>query len=514
MNFKNLTIRTKLILMLSLSAIIALAVLSITSAYYIVNNQREQSLHNLTQIAQITSENVQASLMFDDEESAAKILSPLKINPSIEEGILYTVDNKIFASYFNENLTISQKEKVLKTALKELSPDLRQSVNWNQICVVMPVKVNEEVIGYLKIDSDTKEIEKAIISQLIRLLLSGTAIILIIILISFKLHQTFTTPIYKLLGIMDAVSIHNKYDVEIEIDSHDEFKDLYAGFAYMLSTINNQNKKIELIHQQTRDSIEYSASIQKALLPKEHAMHDFFDDTFTIWQPKDTVGGDIYLFETLRHEDEALLMVIDCTGHGVPGAFVTMIVKAIEKEIVAKLIKSDFEINPAIIMQYFNKHMRLLLHQDEKESFSNAGFDGGIMYVNKRENIIRYAGSNTPLFLVQGDTQTIIKSDKESIGYKKSNPDYLFTMHEIKITTETKVYLTTDGYLDQTGGEKGFLFGKKRFAKLVNYAHNKECFEQKKIFENSFEAYRKNNEVKDDRTLIAFKINPLEGEEA
>ena len=514
MNFKNFSIRTKLILMLSLSAIIALTVLSFTSAYYIVNNQREQSLHNLTQMAQIISENVKASLMFDDDESARKMLAPLRINPSIEDGILYTVDKKIFASYFNEKLTLKQKDKSLKTPLKKLRSDLYAKVDWNHIFVVAPIKVNQEIVGYLKIDSDTKEIEAAIVSQLIRLLLSGSAIIIIIILLSFKLHQTFTTPIYKLLAIMDDVSLHNKYDVNIDIDSGDEFKELYAGFAYMLSTINSQNHKIELIHKQTRDSIEYSANIQKALLPKENVMFDFFDDTFTIWQPKDTVGGDIYLFETLRHEDEALLMVIDCTGHGVPGAFVTMIVKAIEKEIVAKLIKSDFDINPATIMKYFNKNMRMLLRQDEKDSFANAGFDGGIMYINKRENIIRYAGSNTPLFLVEGDILSVIKSDRESIGYKKSNPEYIFKMHEIKIKKETKVYLTTDGYLDQTGGEKGFLFGKKRFSKLIQYSHEKECFEQKKIFENSFDAYRQENEVKDDRTLIAFKINPSNGEKS
>ena len=512
MNFKNLSIRTKLILMLSLSAIIALSVLSLTSAYYIVNNQREHSLHNLTQLVQITGENIKASLMFDDEESAAKILEPLSINPNIEEALLYTPKNRLFASYINPNLSIAQKETILKTRLKNLNPTLQQTINWDQISVMTPIFVNKEVIGYLKIDSDTKDIESAIINQLLRLLIAGGMIILIIVLVSFKLHHMFTTPIYKLLGIMDEVSLNNNYDISIEIDSNDEFKELYAGFSFMLSTINSQNKKIEFIHNQTRDSIEYSANIQKALLAKENDMVEFFDDTFTIWKPKDTVGGDIYLFETLRHKDEALLMVIDCTGHGVPGAFVTMIVKAIEKEIVAKLTKSDFDINPAIIMQYFNKHMRILLRQDTKGSFANAGFDGAIMYINKRENILRYAGSNTPLFLVQGEELRVIKGDKESIGYKKSNPDYIFKMHEIIIDEETKVYLTTDGYLDQTGGEKGFLFGKKRFLKLINYAHNKECFEQKKIFENSFDAYKQENEVKDDMTLVSFKINPSKGE--
>jgi len=512
MNFKNVSIRTKLILMLSMSAVVALSVLSLTSAYYIVNSQREYSVHSLTQLALITSENIKASLMFEDEESAAKMLKPLSIKPNIEEALLYTVKNRLFAYYINPNLSIAQNENILQKKLKSLKPELQKRLDWNQLSVTTPIFVNKEVIGYLKIDSDTKEIENAIINQLLRLLLAGGMIILIIILVSFKLYHAFTTPIYKLLGIMDDVSSHHRYDVAIEIDRKDEFKELYTGFAYMLSTINSQNKKIEFMHKQKCDSIEYSANIQKALLPKENEMVNFFDDIFILWKPKDTVGGDIYLFNKLRHKDEALLMVIDCTGHGVPGAFVTMIVTAIEKEIVAKLVKSDFNINPAIIMKYFNKHMRILLRQDTKESFSNAGFDGAIVYINKRENILRYAGSNTSLFLVQDEELNIIKGDKESIGYKKSNPDFIFKMHEIKIDKETKVYLTTDGYLDQTGGKKGFLFGKKRFSKLINSTHHKKCFEQKKIFENSFDSYRLDNEIKDDMTLVSFKINPSKGE--
>ena len=199
-------------------------------------------------------------------------------------------------------------------------------------------------------------------------------------------------------------------------------------------------------------------------------------------------------------------MVIDCTGHGVPGAFVTMIVKAIEKEIVAKLIKSDFDINPAIIMAYFNKHMRLLLHQDNSKSHSNAGFDGGIVYINKKENILRYAGSNTPLFVMQDSVLEILKGDKESIGYKKSNPTFEFKMYELNLDTQTDVYLTTDGYLDQTGGEKGFLFGKKRFARFVESVHEKPYSEQKTNFEDHFIEYKKDNDTKDDMTLVAFKI--------
>ncbi|MEA3498109.1 MAG: transporter substrate-binding domain-containing protein, partial [Campylobacterota bacterium] len=109
-------------------------------------------------------------------------------------------------------------------------------------------------------------------------------------------------------------------------------------------------KEVEAMHKHTRESIEYASMIQGALLPDENLMGNYFKDYFVHWMPKDTVGGDIWLFSELRHEDECLLFFIDCTGHGVPGAFVTMIVKAVEREIVSNLKKhNDFDISPAII---------------------------------------------------------------------------------------------------------------------------------------------------------------------
>lgn len=506
MNFNNFSIRTKLILLLSSSAIIALTISFFASAYYMVNTQRENSLHNLTQIARVTGHNLNASLEFDDVSSTKKILEPLKINKHIMYALVFTNNNSLFASYINlnvSNIALNPNNLKLKYPSKEI---VHNTTNKN-FSVTVPIFLGDDLLGYIKIVSDTKELDEAIESILIRQFIIGTSILILIILISFKLHKIFTRPIFDLLAIMKKVSSGANYDVDVQNKYKDEFKDLYSGFSLMLSTMHEQKEKIEFIHKQTRDSIEYSANIQVSLLPKKEEMIQFFEDTFTIWKPKDTVGGDIYLFETLRHEDEALLMVIDCTGHGVPGAFVTMIVKAIEREIVAKLIKSDFDINPAIIMAHFNKNMQLLLHQDDKKSTSNAGFDGAIVYINKRENILRYAGSNTPLFIVQNDKLEVIKGDKESIGYKKSNPEYNFKMHERSLDAQTKVYLTTDGYLDQTGGEKGFLFGKKRFSKLIESIYMKSFLEQKLIFRDTFNEYKKNNETKDDMTLVAFSIN-------
>ena len=507
MNFNHYSIRTKLILLLSSSAIFALTISFFVSAYYVVNTQRKHSLHNLTQIARVTAYNLSAPLAFDDELSATSILEPLKINKHIEHALVFTDKNILFSSYINTDISKMKLEEILFSTLENPSSEIVHQVNNENLSVSVPIILEKSLLGYIKIVSDTKEIDEAIRNILIRQFIVGTCILLFIVLISFKLHKIFTSPIFKLLHIMKKVSSDTSYDVKVNNKYQDEFKDLYSGFFLMLTTIHDQKEKLEYIHKRTRDSIDYSANIQRSLLPRKEKMTRFFDDTFTIWQPKDTVGGDIYLFETLRHEDEALLMVIDCTGHGVPGAFVTMIVKAIEKEIVAKLIKSDFDINPAIIMAYFNKNMQLLLHQDDMKSSSNAGFDGAIIYINKKENILRFAGSNTPLFMMQNDTLEVIKGDKESIGYKKSKPSFKFTMYERSLDIQTKVYVTTDGYLDQTGGDKGFLFGKKRFSKLIESTYMKPCKEQKNIFQETFHEYKKDNDIKDDMTLVAFKIN-------
>lgn len=504
MNFNNFSIRTKLILLLSLSAVIALFISMLASSYSVVSSQKDDSVQSLTQLAQISSENVTASLVFDDEESAKKVLQPLSINENIEMAVLYNKEEKLFASYLSKNITeeISSYKDVVK-----MTDVITSFINWDVIIVVVPVVLDEETIGHLKIISGTAQLKQKVLDQLIMVVFIGFISLFIIVLLAFKLHKIFTKPIFNLIRIMDKVAKENKYDVAVSCENNDEFQHLYSGFEEMLHKIDMQNKKIDAIHQQTRDSIEYSADIQKALLPMKEEIENFFDDSFTLWEPKDTVGGDIYLFETLRHKDEALLMVIDCTGHGVPGAFVTMIVKAIEKEIVAKLIKSDFEINPAIIMEYFNKNMKKLLHQDEKNSKSNAGFDGGIVYINKRDKVLKYAGSQTPLFIMQDSKLQIIKGDKQSVGYKKSNVDYKYTEHTLELLKETTIYLTTDGYLDQTGGEKGFLFGKKRFGKLVESLYKLPFSEQLERFKDTFIEYKINEETKDDTTLVGFHLN-------
>jgi len=288
-------------------------------------------------------------------------------------------------------------------------------------------------------------------------------------------------------------------------------EECYIGMTVDITRQKDMENEVRAIHKHTRESIEYASLIQGSLLPDEKLLVNYFQDNFVYWMPKDTVGGDIWLFNDLRHEDECLLFFIDCTGHGVPGAFVTMIVKAIEREIITKITDdSELEISPAWIMSYFNKTMKILLKQETKDAKSNAGWDGGIIYYNKKDMILKFAGAETPLFYMttDGDFKTI-KGNRYSVGYKKCDSDYKYKETIIEVEKGMKFYCTTDGYLDQNGGEKDFPFGKKRFGNIIKEHHTESMKDQKEYFIQEMAKYEsqiENNDRNDDMTVIAFEI--------
>jgi len=282
--------------------------------------------------------------------------------------------------------------------------------------------------------------------------------------------------------------------------------DLKSAVFTNITEMENAKQEVETIHKHTRESIEYASLIQSALIPDNKAFGNYFSDYFTLWHPKDIVGGDVYLFEGLRDKDECLLMVIDCTGHGVPGAFVTMLVKAVERQIVAKINYGDEEVSPAKILSIFNKNMKQLLKQESINSVSNAGFDGGIIYFNKKEKILKFAGAETPLFYIEDGELKTIKGSRHSIGYKKSDPNFEFKEHIIKVKEGMEFYCTTDGYLDQNGGEKGFPFGKKRFANLIAEWRLETMTDKQEILLNALADYQGSEDRNDDITVVGFKI--------
>ena len=281
----------------------------------------------------------------------------------------------------------------------------------------------------------------------------------------------------------------------------------YIGMVTDITKQKAMENEIRAIHKHTKESIEYAALIQHSLIPSNDLFRNYFSDYLTIWHPKDIVGGDMYLFEGLRSDDECLLMVIDCTGHGVPGAFVTMLVKAIERQIKGYILNNPNEdISPAKMLSIFNKNIKHLLQQEEDTAISNVGFDGGILYYNKAKKNIKYAGAQTALFYIKDNELKTIKGDRHSVGYKKSDKNFVFTEHELSVNEGMNIFITTDGYLDQNGGEKGYPFGKKRFENIL-LEHKDESFADiQEILIDSLDIYQGNEDRNDDITVIGLKI--------
>jgi len=308
------------------------------------------------------------------------------------------------------------------------------------------------------------------------------------------------------IRVKNKIYIYNVTASVLEDENHS-----YAVVFTDITSLENSKKEIESINKHIRDSIEYAALIQSAILPNNNNMRRYFKDQFVIWHPKDTVGGDIYFFEELYHSDECLLFVIDCTGHGVPGAFVTMLVKAVEQQIMAHILNNRIkEISPGWMMGYFNRELKKLLKQENRSSISNVGWDGAIIYYNRQEQILKFAGAQTPLFYVDtnGELKTI-KGNRYSVGYKTCHEDYEYKETVISVHSGMKFYCTTDGYLDQNGGEKGFPFGKRRFENIIKEYYQESMADQQEVFLYTLDEYESmidDNERNDDVTVIGFEI--------
>jgi serine phosphatase RsbU (regulator of sigma subunit) len=304
------------------------------------------------------------------------------------------------------------------------------------------------------------------------------------------------------------ISINNIcYFFTITID-YFNFEDnkLFTVVFNDITELESVKNEIQALHRHTRESIEYSALIQNSLIPPPELIQPYFNDSFVTWLPKDLIGGDIYLFDSLRNKNECLFMIIDCTGHGVPGAFMTMLVKAIEKQIVATIKASDDPVNTADIMCTFNTEIKTILKQDQNSTLSNAGFDGGVLYYNSEQNIIRYTGANTPLYYIKNDQLTVIKGDRYSVGYKKSDINYQFNQHTIETQKDMRLYLSTDGFSDQNGGDKGFPFGKKRFRNLIFQHYLLPMAQQQQILLDELASYQADEERNDDITTLGLKV--------
>ena len=267
--------------------------------------------------------------------------------------------------------------------------------------------------------------------------------------------------------------------------------------------LNTTLQEVEAANEMITDSIQYARRIQRSLLTSPDIMANYVPNSFYIWMPKDIVGGDFIFTEYL--EDGFIIAVVDCTGHGVPGAFMTMIASAALRRII-----SDGECyNPGEILRQLNFTIKTLLHQDSDRSLSDDGLDAGVCFISEHgplpeEKILTFAGARLPLYHMHGERLMSIDADKQSIGYRRSDLNFNFTNHVVNIRKGMSFYMLSDGFTDQLGGEKGLPFGKKRLKKLLQENADQPFETHREVLFKAFYEYKGERERQDDVTVVGF----------
>lgn len=263
--------------------------------------------------------------------------------------------------------------------------------------------------------------------------------------------------------------------------------------------VNERTKELNEKNKKIMDSIEYAKFIQQAILPPLEELNSVFREHFLIWKPRDIVGGDFYVVKRLTHG--IIVVVGDCTGHGVPGALMTMTVNSI----LSNIIESICSDNPALILKEMNLRLKQTLYRRSSENIIDDGLEAGIIYISSDRKLC-YAGAKTLLYKKDKDGLTCFKGNRKGIGYRNTSDSYEFNNFQLDLKGDEVFYITTDGLIDQNGGEKDLPFGRKRLEKVIHKNCGESLKNQLVFFEEELKSYMGSEEQRDDITFIAFKV--------
>lgn len=263
--------------------------------------------------------------------------------------------------------------------------------------------------------------------------------------------------------------------------------------------IKKTNIELAEKKQEIQDSINYAKHIQNAMLPEVNVLEKHFPEGFGLFLPKDIVSGDFYWFNELNNI--VYFAAADCTGHGVPGAFMSMIaIDKLNQCLIDKKIDS-----PGAILSYLNKSIKKALKQDNLGSLSKDGLDIALCSFDKNKFELNYSGANRPLWIIRNKELIEYKPTKVSIaGF--TNEDQKFDNHFIKLQKNDSIILFSDGFADQFGGEQKKKFMTKRLKEFLININDMPMGKQELELERIFNTWRGNLEQVDDVMILGFRV--------
>ena len=273
------------------------------------------------------------------------------------------------------------------------------------------------------------------------------------------------------------------------------FKNINIKFHKLLEL---KNKEIAHKNQEVIDSINYAKRIQDAILLPVDLVKNYLPNSFIIFKPKDIVAGDFYWIE--ESQDKVVFAAADCTGHGVPGAMVSVVCH----NALNQALREYKLIDPGKIL---DKTRQLVIQQFSKSTEDvKDGMDISLCVLDKKNNLLKFAGANNPLWLLRKDDVEVteVKATKQAIG--RGDTEQNFLSHEIKLESGDQLYIFTDGFADQFGGDKGKKYKYKPFKDLLIANRNATLEVQSKQIIQEFENWKKDLEQVDDICVIGVRV--------
>jgi serine phosphatase RsbU (regulator of sigma subunit) len=262
--------------------------------------------------------------------------------------------------------------------------------------------------------------------------------------------------------------------------------------------IARQREELEFKNKNITDSLIYAQRIQEALLPSISYFRKHFRESFIFFYPRDIVSGDFYWIG--EKGNKVFIVAADCTGHGVPGALMSMI----GLEILEKIINQDNIEKPSHVLEIMSREIEKAFSREKNDgTIIRDGLDMGLCVVDKVEKKLEYSGAFFPLYIIRNDKLIEIKGNNFAIGSETSHTSYI--NNEFELQGNDIVYLFSDGYIDQFGGSENKKFMYRRFRYLLLSIHKFEMNDQKTILEDNMKKWMAGNEQVDDMLVIGFK---------
>ena len=263
--------------------------------------------------------------------------------------------------------------------------------------------------------------------------------------------------------------------------------------------LEKQRLKLEDLYKDVTDSIRYAKRLQYSILPPNEVISGICPESFVLFKPKDIVSGDFYWFDQLN--GKSFCASVDCTGHGVPGAFMSLV----GANGLNAAVREHHTVSPGAILDELNKFVSETLNKGSEDNAIRDGMDLSLVAIDYKKMQLEYAGANNPLYLIRDEEFIIIKADKFAIGsFEPGLKQY--TSHTIELKKNDVVYLFSDGYADQFGGKRGKKFLYKNFREQLMAIHNKPMEEQQGYLKETIEKWQGSYEQVDDILVIGIRI--------